>query len=268
LTFRARRQQSRAEPGDRHALFACRRRMTDRLPSSTTLRTVALLLSGMALLSGCGEDKPAEKPKVETSLKETATPTRVPLGKGFDFYVLSLSWSPTWCADNDEGGRTQQCRRGENNGFIVHGLWPQNERGYPEYCATREPDRVPENLGRTVLDIIPSMGLIGHQWRKHGSCSGLSQKDYFAVTRAAFERVRIPASLDAGKGQRLSPDGVEAAFIADNPGLSGQGIAVTCEAGRLEEVRICMTADLSFRTCPQVDRAACRAKSIDQPPVR
>ena len=222
----------------------------------------------MVLLAGCGEEKPAEKPKTETSRKDAATPVQVPVGKGFDFYVLSLSWSPTWCAQNDDGGRTQQCRRGENNGFIVHGLWPQNDRGYPEYCATRESDRVPESLGRTVLDIIPSMGLIGHQWRKHGSCSGLTQKDYFAVTRAAYAQVAIPASLNASKGARLSPDGIEAAFIDANPGLKHDGIAVTCEAGRLEEVRICMTADLDFRACPQVDRAACRAKSIEQPPVR
>ena len=240
------------------------------LPSRIPLaRPLFLLLAGLALLAGCSEEKPADKPKTEASRKAPEQRAAVPLGKGFDFYVLSLSWSPTWCAGNDAGGRTQQCRRGEDNGFIAHGLWPQNERGYPEFCPTRQPDRVPESLGRTVLDIIPSMGLIGHQWRKHGSCSGLGQKDYFAVTRAAFERVDIPAALTPQRGgSRLSPDAVEAAFIAANPGLDRKGIAVTCEGGRLEEVRICMTADLSFRTCPAVDRAGCRAKSIDQPPIR
>jgi len=228
-----------------------------------------LLAAGMAALAGCSEDKPAEKSKAETGRTAPQARAKVPLGKGFDFYVLSLSWSPTWCAENDAGGRTQQCRRGENNGFIVHGLWPQNARGYPQFCPTRQPDRVPESLGNTVLDIIPSMGLIGHQWRKHGSCSGLSQQDYFAVTRAAWQRIRIPAGLTPKRGDaRITPDGVEDAFIAANPGLRPQGIAVTCEAGRLEEVRICMNADLSFRPCPEVDRAACRAKSIEQPPIR
>ncbi|WP_439616991.1 ribonuclease T2 family protein [Shinella sp.] len=231
---------------------------------STVVRSASLLLAGLATLAACSEEKPAEKPKTEVSRKTPAQ--KIPLGKGFDFYVLSLSWSPTWCAGNDAAGKTQQCRRGENNGFIVHGLWPQNDRGYPEFCRTREPDRVPDNLGRTVLDIIPSMGLVGHQWRKHGSCSGLSQKDYFAVTRAAWERIRIPAEPQRG-GARLSPDAVEQAFTAANPGLDRKGIAVTCEDGRLEEVRICMTPDLSFRPCPEVDRAACRAKSIEQPPI-
>lgn len=237
-------------------------------PSSIAARSALLLLAGMAFLAGCSEDKPAERPKAGTSRAAPEKQATVPLGKGFDFYVLSLSWSPTWCADNDAGGRTQQCRRGENNGFIVHGLWPQNERGYPEYCSTRESDRVPESLGRTVLDIIPSMGLIGHQWRKHGSCSGLSQKDYFTVTRAAFDRIRLPAALEAKGGRRLAPDAVEEAFIAANPGLSAGGMAVTCAGGQLEEVRICLNADLSFRACPAVDRAACRARSIEQPPIR
>jgi ribonuclease T2 len=240
-----------------------------RRPASTFARPFWLLLAATVALAGCSEEKPAEKPKAEASRTVQETPTALPLGKGFDFYVLSLSWSPTWCADNDAGGKTLQCRYGENNGFIVHGLWPQKDRGYPEFCPSRQPDRVPESLGRAVLDIIPSMGLIGHQWRKHGSCSGLSQKDYFTVTRAAWERLNIPAGLTPERdGSRLAPDAVETAFIAANPGLERKGIAVTCDDGRLEEIRICMTADLSFRTCPQVDRVACRAKSIEQPPIR
>lgn len=191
-----------------------------------------------------------------------------PIGHGFDFYVLSLSWSPTWCMDNDASGEGEQCRTGRKAGFIVHGLWPQFERGYPQFCRTREPDRVPASLGRAYLDIIPSMGLIGHQWRKHGSCSGLGQRDYLAVTRTAFERIELPASVDDTDGGRVGPAAIETALIAANPGLSERGIAVTCDNGRLDEIRICLTPDLTFRDCPEVDRAACRSKTITQPPVR
>lgn len=187
----------------------------------------------------------------------------------FDFYVLSLSWSPTFCATAKAAQNREQCGTAREFGLIVHGLWPQYERGYPQSCPSDQPGRVPSSLGRQYLDIMPSMGLIGHQWRKHGSCSGLGQKDYFAVTRAAFERIRIPAEMEAQRGSaRLSPDVVEETFIAANPGLDRKGIAVTCEDGRLEEVRICMDADLSFRACPAVDRAACRARSIEQLPAR
>ena len=236
-----------------------------------------LAAAALLTLSACSDQKAAEKKpadagrQVEETRKAETQATRrdLPRGTGFDFYVLSLSWSPTWCADNDPAGKTTQCRPGADNGFIVHGLWPQHDRGYPEFCPSRQPDRVPDALGRSVMDIIPSMGLIGHQWRKHGSCSGLSQKDYFAVTRAAREAVTIPAALDDPRSrQRTSPAEIEQALVAANNGLGTGGIAVTCDDGRLEEVRICLTADLTFRDCPEVDRSACRAKTITQPPVR
>lgn len=203
------------------------------------------------------------------SADEPATPkTSVPQGHGFDFYVLSLSWSPTWCMDNDPAGRGEQCRAGRKAGFVVHGLWPQFERGYPEYCRSAGPSRVPAALGRQYLDIMPSMGVIGHQWRKHGSCSGLDQRDYLAATRAAYERIHLPEKLANASGLRLGAAEIEAALVAANPGLTEAGIAVTCDRGRLEEIRICMTPGLNFRTCPEVDRAGCKAKNIVRPPAR
>jgi len=223
----------------------------------------AMLAAALALLvAGCSGEPAKETPKGESR-------AAFPSGKGFDFYVLSLSWSPSWCAENDADGRSEQCRKGGGYGFIVHGLWPQYERGYPEFCPSRQPDRVPEGLGRSVMDIIPSMGLIGHQWRKHGSCSGLTQKDYFSVVRAARERIEIPVELSRARGKsRLSPEAVEQAFLSANPGLARQGVAVTCEGGLIAEVRVCLTPDLSFRPCPEVDRAACRAKTVELPPIR
>nr|WP_210333521.1 ribonuclease [Rhizobium sp. ARZ01] len=228
-------------------------------------------------LAACGEDQtqsdqgkaqPTQRTAQTTGNAKPPAAATVPQGHGFDFYVLSLSWSPTWCMDNDAAGRSEQCRSGRNASFIVHGLWPQFERGFPEFCRTRESDRVPTALGQQYLDIIPSMGLIGHQWRKHGSCSGLSQRDYLAVTRAAFARIAIPDSLEQASGKRLDTADVESALIKDNPGLTERGIAVTCDGGRLEEIRICLTPGLDFRDCPEVDRAACKAKTITQPPVR
>ncbi|MCA1366356.1 ribonuclease T(2) [Bradyrhizobium sp. BRP14] len=194
--------------------------------------------------------------------------TAVPLGTGFDFYVLSLSWSPTWCGANDPKGKSDQCEAGNDHGLIVHGLWPQNENGYPEYCPTRQPDRVPESLGRQYFELIPSMGLIGHQWRKHGTCSGLTQRDYFAVTRAARERVAIPPEL-ASRGRRdLAVSAIEAAFAAKNPGMTRETIAVTCEGRLLEEIRICFDKELNFRACPEVDRQACRRDTVLLPAAR
>jgi ribonuclease T2 len=116
---------------------------------------------------------------------------------------------------------------------------------------------------------MPSMGLIGHQWRKHGACSGLSQKDYFALTRAAFESVKLPPEISAGNRQdTLSTQAIENAFVAANPGMSPRGIATSCQGRKLEEVRICLNRDLSFRDCAEVDRQGCTSNATDIPPIR
>jgi ribonuclease T2 len=238
-------------------------------------RRIVLPLLAALLLAACNGESDAQKAPQNANTpiagNSTQMPSRtqpVPLGSGFDFYVLSLSWSPSWCIENDPSGRTEQCDPGNSHGFIVHGLWPQNEQGYPEFCRTREPDRVPETLGRTLFDIMPSMGLIGHEWRKHGSCSGLSQKDYFAVIRAARQRVAIPPALQSvASHQRTSAADIETALTTANPGLRTDAMAVTCAAGRVDEVRICLNKDLSFRACGEIDRAGCKVKSLSLPPT-
>lgn len=238
-------------------------------------RRLFLPLVGALLLAACsGEDEQQQAGKTGTpasastaSVASTQAKAQlIPLGSGFDFYVLSLSWSPSWCIENDPSGRTEQCAAG--HGFIVHGLWPQNEQGYPEFCRTRESDRVPEALGRTLFDIMPSMGLIGHEWRKHGSCSGLSQKDYFTVLRAAREKVTIPPALQSVETHRRTTAAeIETTLSAANPGLRDDALAVTCAEGRIEEVRICFSRDLSFRTCGEIDRGGCKLKNFNQPPI-
>jgi len=184
----------------------------------------------------------------------------------FDFYLLSLSWSPSWC--EQAGGRANpaQCRHNPPFGFVVHGLWPQYERGYPENCPTEYPLRLPRSVIDTILDIQPGVGLVARQWRKHGTCSGLSPRDYLSLTRAAFERVNIPATFGQARRDRTAPaSAIESAFVSANPGLTTKRIAVSCKSGDLVEVRICFTPDLEFRNCPDVDKAGCRANNLFVP---
>ncbi|WP_420960023.1 ribonuclease T2 family protein [Brucella sp. IR073] len=189
-------------------------------------------------------------------------------GHGFDFYVLSLSWSPSYCATEGRRADRQQCSSSRPYAFVAHGLWPQNESGYPQDCPTDNP-YVPRGLVSQMRDIMPSAGLMGHEWRKHGSCSGLSQTDYFSAVRRAYEAITIPASFrNATANRDVDPMLVEKAFIAANPGIPAGGIAVTCKDGHLEDVRICMTKDLEFRSCGEVDANACRRRSVAMPPVR
>lgn len=232
---------------------------------------IALGLMAVVAAFSFREETSQTKPRQPTPSEQTTSgsASNLPKPSGFDFYVLSLSWSPSYCASSAGAGNRQQCGADRRYGFVVHGLWPQNENGYPEFCASREPDRVPDAVGRQMFDIMPSMGLIGHQWRKHGSCSGLSQKDYFAVTRAAFEAVKLPSNVSSGKqGQTISANELEKAFTAVNPGMSQQGVSISCDAGRFEEIRICLTHDLNFRSCQQVDRQGCQTNNMTIPPIR
>src|SRR5918992_4928696 len=91
----------------------------------------------------------------------------------FDFYVLALSWSPSFCeaAEERSSGRAPAEQCGERPySFVVHGLWPQYEKGFPEYCRKDGP-RLDRAIVSSMLDIMPAPQLIFRQWDKHGTCS-------------------------------------------------------------------------------------------------
>jgi ribonuclease T2 len=195
------------------------------------------------------------------------TPAPLPAADGnFDFYVLALSWSPSYCADKGAAADAQQCGLAKKLGFTVHGLWPQFERGAPQDCGS---GNVTRDILAKIQGIMPSDGLARHEWQKHGTCSGLSQKDYFSTMIEAVRRIEIPAVFkQVQSARRMTPNAVETAFLRANPGMSPQGFAPVCTGGYLSEVRICMTKELSFRECAEVNRKACRASSVEMPPAR
>jgi ribonuclease T2 len=185
----------------------------------------------------------------------------------FDFYVLALSWSPTYCTLEDQPDEAQ-CGVADH-GFILHGLWPQYETGYPEDCRGNLPVRLPNDLLHSITDLTPSPGLVGYQWRKHGICAGLRPDAYFRLAREAFEKIEIPDDfVDPAYDEIRAPIDIERAFLAANPGLKRDAVAITCKERHLSDVRICMTKDLQFRSCPEVDADYCRTRQIDVPAIQ
>ena len=187
----------------------------------------------------------------------------------FDFYVLALSWSPSFCEKQrpDRRARDPQCS-GRPFSFVVHGLWPQFERGYPSYCQVPAP-RVDRALADKMLDLMPSRGLIYHEWNRHGTCTGLSPQAYFATVRKARAKVTIPpAYRDLGRPIMVAPAAVAEAFIKANPGLTRDDMAVSCDRRRLTEVRLCLSREFSFRACPQIVQRTCRRDNVSMPAVR
>ena len=181
----------------------------------------------------------------------------------FDYYVLSLSWSPSWC-----DGRTEGPQCGRSLGWILHGLWPQFERGWPSYCPTREwnPSRRETSA---MADIMGSSGNAWHQWKKHGVCTGLSSDDFYALSREAYGRITRPALLRRLTDDvRLPASVIEDAFLAENPALNADMITITCKQGYIEEVRLCLSRDLEPVPCGRDVIRDCTAKDALFDPIR
>jgi ribonuclease T2 len=190
----------------------------------------------------------------------------------FDFYLLALSWSPSYCEASRERAPDrapdQQCGPRPFS-FVVHGLWPQYEAGFPEYCQVPAP-RLDRSAVSSMLDLMPSPRLVFHEWDRHGTCSGLSARAYFETVRKARAVVKIPGEfLQVEQPLSVSPDQVKEAFVKANAGLSSAAISVSCDRKqRLSEVRLCLGKDLQFRDCPDVERGACRREQVVMPAVR
>ena len=176
----------------------------------------------------------------------------------FDFYVLALSWSPGYCDGAGQGRDAPQCAAGRGFGFVVHGLWPQYARGFPSQCGGNR--FIPRPALAEADGLYPDEGLARHEWREHGTCSGLGPAEYFRAVRTARDKVKVPDAM-AGLTQdaQTSPQAIERAFIDANPGLRADMVSVQCRRSALQEVRVCLSKDLrSFQSCPEVDRRACR----------
>jgi ribonuclease T2 len=186
----------------------------------------------------------------------------------FDYYVMALSWSSNWCALEGDDRDDPQCDRGRGVTWIVHGLWPQYESGWPAYCRTAERD---PSRGQTaaMADIFGGAGSAFYQWKKHGRCAGLPADDYFGTARKAFGSITLPqvfASLR--KDIRLPASVVEDAFLEANPGLQRDQITITCSDGMIQEARLCLTKDLQPRRCGDDVIRDCRMKDAVMEAVR
>lgn len=186
----------------------------------------------------------------------------------FDYFVLSLSWSANWCALEGDSRQSPQCDDSTDFGWVMHGLWPQYDYGYPANCSTsaRPPSR---QQTEAMADIMGTSGLAWYQWNKHGVCAGLPADDYFALAREAYGKVTRPEvfrKLD--KTVTLPASLIEDAFVRDNPDLPRDGITITCQQGYIQEARICLTRDLDFRTCGADVIRDCALTSAQFDPMR
>jgi ribonuclease T2 len=185
----------------------------------------------------------------------------------FDYYLFSLSWSPEHCASPAGRNDSFQCASGRRFGFVVHGLWPQFERGYPEDCGSG-PELSRQQVD-SMLDLMPSPKLVRHEWGKHGVCSGLPPGKYFETIRAARAAFRVPPEFDRPSNYiTIEPRKLKQKLLAANPSIPPEAMAVLCSGRYLDQVRVCYTKDLKPRPCGAGVRDNCRAEKVILRPVR
>lgn len=180
----------------------------------------------------------------------------------FDYYLLTLSWEPEYCHGHPNSAECDSTNSGPGaHGFVIHGLWPQYRNGqWPSHCSNTPGLSQPS----TMLDIMPTRRLITHEWATHGTCTGLSASEYFRLVRKAYDSVRIPASLvNRGHTITQSPDEIKQSFVAANPGLATEDMAISCHNRYLAGVQFCLDKQLQPIACRAV--RDCTARSIRIP---
>ncbi len=168
----------------------------------------------------------------------------------FDYYVLSLSWAPAFCAKPGEASHNPgECASGQAIGFVVHGLWPQAATSKsPESCGNA--GQVAKAVVNFALQYMPSPGLIQHEWTVHGSCTGLMPFDYFRSIAQTRSAVQIPVQLTSLTSVvRESAGQIESQFSAANPSFPTTAFRTSCPHGAFEEERVCFDKGLKPRAC-------------------
>jgi ribonuclease T2 len=183
----------------------------------------------------------------------------------FDYYLLTLSWAPEFCATHAGNASSSECDPKRHFGFVVHGLWPENEDGsYPQHCAPAQP--VAQSTVQQMLPIMPARGLIQHEWATHGTCSGLDPQAYFGDIEKAFRQVQIPQEYRAPvQSLNVGPSDIEQKFADANHAPRGT-FRVSCSNSEFVSLEVCLTKDLRYRQCGPGLRD-CRAPQVTVRPT-
>ncbi|MDE1177588.1 MAG: ribonuclease T2 [Edaphobacter sp.] len=229
---------------------------------SLTMKKAALILSLLLaafslILSGCDphpSPTPEPKPTPRSGVAQAQSATEAP--QSFDYYLLNLSWSPEFCHSHPTN---VQC--GLHSTFVLHGLWPQQSNGsYQQNCSTAPGPTDPSQY----KDLYPDPSLLQHEWKTHGTCSGLAPDAYFTAARKALQSVTIPTKLSQLDHQiSLPPEQILALFTAANPDIPRDAMALSCGNNYLTAVEVCLSKQLTPMSCGSI--RSCRANSVRIP---
>ncbi len=219
-------------------------------------RAASVVLVALTILIGSGSCR--ERP--ENARRQSHETGR------FDSYVLALSWAPAFCASGGSSKTYRECDARRHVGFVVHGLWPQRSDGEMiENCGRVHP--VGHEIVEDMLPIMPDRGLIQHEWRAHGSCTGLSPAAYFGLVKKAYYRIKVPSQFSQrGRSMNAAPAQVERLFQTAGGIEESEAVRVACRQGELTEVRVCLSRNLEPIPCSNEVRE-CRLPAVSIRPI-
>jgi ribonuclease T2 len=200
-------------------------------------------------LPGTGAGESTTKTKKAATPADNTAPAG-PIPAAFDYYVLSLSWAPGFCSDPaNAAANPNECAPGKHTGFIVHGLWPESNQGKnPESCGTAKP--VAKSVLNMMLPYMLSATLVQHEWATHGTCSGLSQADYFTEVVQARVAVQLPVQITGiDQATSESPAQIEQQFAGANPAFPANAFRTACKGADFTEVRVCFDRNIKGVEC-------------------
>lgn len=198
-------------------------------------------------------------------------------GDEFDFYVLSMSYQPEFCYQNKHKNfpGCENPRDFWRQSLTLHGLWPEDDDGsWPSNCSTEQFDpKTIDDLGPDrFAQLWPNVkaseeehsdahyGFWKHEWEKHGTCTGLTQDEYFDTALKHF--FPTPPFVHDNYGLEVSKVDLLNEYRGDVDGYLGN-VVLVCSGGKyLSEVRICVakykdgTGAQRIRCTAQVEKEA------------
>ena len=222
------------------------------MKKKTALAPLTLLL----LLTACNPP-PKPTPEPPPRPRAAAFAQQPSNAQPFDYYLLNLSWSPEFCYSHPSAA---ECAA--HPAFVLHGLWPQNTNGtYPQNCSSAPGPADPSQYA----DIYPDSGLLEHEWRTHGTCSGLTPDAFFTAARAAFQSVAVPPTLTRLTRQiSLPPAQILDLVTQANPKIPSSSLALSCGNNYLTAIEVCLNKSGQPTTCGPI--RSCRANTVRIPP--
>lgn len=163
----------------------------------------------------------------------------------FDFYVFSMTYQPEFCIEKHETPEGCHHPKQSWDRLTIHGLWPNRQDGsYPQSCSSEKFDLSSLQPIRDELEqqwpnikALPNSASHGefwdHEWSKHGTCTGLSQLNYFS--HALKMLIPTPSIVKEAEEQHsfVKKDDLLAVYGGD------QLAALICNKEYLSEVRVC-----------------------------